>query len=981
MESLVNLISQKAYKQLHKVEYREPNPEKVKYVKEQLAIHNLEIEDTSVDPGLPIPHLSLPLVKWIDKAIEDTYGEYFYYAEELCRLQINEDLLPKQASYLNGWSKYDPVKRIWIECNGLESKAAVIDFECFKRGDLYYPFMLSAIDIEGTVYSWLETNIMKLPDVVSFGKEFKLLLGQNIVAFDSQYIAEFYEDFHDKRTLDTYSIYATTHGMSKQQTKMYRFFEKLPVKPLWVQKTCQGSLKSLAKHLCDIDLDKSVREEVILQKKKKLSSVDYEDDAENGGVGKSFLSFDDIKRRIDDVWLYCLNDSIACLEVFKKLYKIVERFDTKIYLAGQLERSILTITVDKDIKQKIDRIRNHNDFALQEINYEIEKCLKYSLQHSPTLLKFIKGWLLKDYYDRIWKSASFPYKRLEDIPDEVTETQLPAVFEYCGWEEDENDASKNRERKHATIKKIKAVHYQLLQGYKTKIKVNGLDFFLKKIKKPADEKCSIPHISLSGKALPYIIGLRYKGNEVVICKNTWGVWESEDNFVPLKHPKGQGNVGNPLAKDFFPEVKSGNFTANIDLNNFFNKVAETLLWEKFDERFQQLRVVKGKWKINIRPSGTVTRRPTGELAVVLANTKPNRAGSEMKSFFRIREGFVKISADYEGQESEIFTALLDAELGSPGLAPYSVINHCGDSDKGTDIHTFVSKQLSEYASKLLNKPFVIERQAGKAMNFANQFLGGVQRIASMLYISLNGQADMDTCVEVVKYFQKLTRGVKEGKNYYDGLASVAFNRLIEIAKTDGQTCLLTGCKISAPLDARNCEQKFYFGGQEYSSSELTTRANFTIQGGGQGLIDVCLIVIRFFASYFEIPYNFIFFVHDQIEFECPVEYAQDFSYLMQLGHLFSKALMYYKFGCQGMPLNKMYFRSVERDTILRKSPMDPCVTPSQPVPPGKYLVPSLDKAKYPNYAQCGNSATLGIYKTTDCFPTERIANILRDKVF
>lgn len=990
LEPIVRLISQDTYRKLHKTTYLEPKQDAIRYVKEELQKNNLNIEDTSEDPGLPIPNLSLPLSKWIDKAIETNYGEYFYFADLLADLDVEKILIPKTASSIMGWSKYVITPGYseprWIACDGLDSQAAVFDFECFRltKKGLFYPYMVSAISIEGVVYSWLELDSSNLPDLVSFGEQFKLLLGHNSVSFDSQYIAEFYEDFHNRRMLDTFSLYAAVLGMSDNQLELYKMFRKFPVRPLWAQKTCPGSLKDLAKFLCNIDLDKSIREEVILQKKKKVSKVDEEDYAEDGGLGKAFASFNEITRRIDDVWVYCLNDSIACLEVFKKLYKIVKSYGTKIYLAGQLERSIITITTDEKFDEKIERVRRHNDVALQNINARLEQCLVKNLKESPILQKYVKGWILKDYYERVWKSAKFPYKTMQDIPKEALQASLPEPLELCGWEEDENDTSKNKEKKHNTIAKLKAVVYAFSNGYTTKIKVNGFTTWLKKLRKPADDKVSVPYISLAGKATPYIIGLKYKGHPVVISKNTWGCWvngEFAPEFIPLRHPKGEGNVGNPLAKDFFPDAKNGDLTADIDLVQFFEDVSETLLWEKFDKRFRNLHIVNGKWKVNLRPSGTVTRRPTGDLAVLLANTNPLRAGSEMKSFFKIRDGFVRISADYEGQESEIFTALLDAELGCPGLAPYSVINYCGDSDKGTDIHTFVSKCLSDYATKLLGKEFKIKRQAGKSMNFANQFLGGVNRIATMLYIALGGSADMDTCVEVVKYFQILTRGKKEGRKYYGGLASVGFNRLLELAKTEGQTCLLTGCRISAPLDARNCEQKFYYAGRDWSANELTTRANFTIQGGGQGLIDICLITIRYFATKFDIPYNFVFFVHDQIEFETTYEYAQDLRYLMQLGHLFSKALMYYRFGCHGMPINKMYFRSIETDTILRKSPYDPCVTPSQPTPPAKYLVASLEDAKYPEYAQVGNSTTLAVHKTKDCMPTERIVKMLTDKVF
>lgn len=983
---IVSLMSQEAYQKLHKSTYLEPKQKDLKYVHEELEKANLKIVDTSEEIKLPIPNLTFPLVRWINKAIEHNYEEYFWLADTLCGLNVAEMDLPKSASSITGWSKY--VNGKWVQCEGIETEACVMDFECFRRTkkDKFLPFMLSAIDMNGTVYSWMELQADKLPDVVAFGDTFKLILGHNAVSFDSQYIKEFYKDFHHHRIFDTYSLYSAMYGMSERQTKLFNFFDNMPIKPKWVRKTCRGNLKELAKFLCNIDIDKGIKQELILQTKKKLTKEDLEDHSEDGGIGKNFLNFSEITSRIDDVWNYCLNDTIACLEIFKKLYKIAKGYDTKIYLAGQLERSILCITCDEKFHERIERVRKHNDQALQRVNTQIEKCLATKRRNrDPILFEYIRGFLMKDYLERIWKSSKFKYKKIEDIPQEILDhTILPKCLELLGWEEDEADEGAKAEQKAITIKKLKAAAHELNEGYECKCQPGTIDKWLKHLRKAADDKVSIEHISLAGKATPYIIGLKYNGLPVVISKNTWGTYTEGGEFIPLKHPSGEGNVGNPLSKDFYAEAKNKRLTADIDLIKFFEDVSETLLWEKFDKRFRVLHIYNNKWKVNIRPSGTVTRRAVGSLALLLANTKPSRAGSEMKSFFMSRLGMAWLGADYEGQEAEIFCALLDAEMGNPGLLPYSVIVHCGDSDLGTDIHSFVANTLSSYATSLIGTPLKIKRQNGKNMNFANQFLGGVTRISTMLYLALDGVVSMEICTEVVKYFQKFTRGEKQGKKYYGGLASIAFNRLLELAKDEEktQTCLLTGCRISTALDAAWCEEKFKLGDKDYTAGELTTRANFTIQGGGQGLIDICLIVVRYFADKLDIPYNFIYFVHDQVRFETPMEYAQDMMYLMQLGHLFSKAIMYKKFGCQGIPTNKMYFRSIEREIMERKSPFDPCVTPSQPEAPGRYLVTNLvENHPSSELSQFFNSEDLGVYKTADCFPTPRVAKMIAEMVF
>lgn len=70
---------------------------------------------------------------------------------------------------------------------------------------------------------------------------------------------------------------------------------------------------------------------------------------------------------------------------------------------------------------------------------------------------------------------------------------------------------------------------------------------------------------------------------------------------------------------------------------------------------------------------------------------------------------------------------------------------------------------------------------------------------------------------------------------------------------------------------------------------------------------------------------------------------------MQIGHLFSKALMYHKFGAECMPKNKMFFETVEGDRVLRKTPLSPYFTPTQtePIPLG-YIRKAKDCLPHPH---------------------------------
>jgi DNA polymerase gamma 1 len=128
--------------------------------------------------------------------------------------------------------------------------------------------------------------------------------------------------------------------------------------------------------------------------------------------------------------------------------------------------------------------------------------------------------------------------------------------------------------------------------------------------------------------------------------------------------------------------------------------------------------------------------------------------------------------------------------------------------------------------------------------------------------------------------------------------------------------LLTGRKISAPLRSQNCDD------------ELTTRVNYNIQGTGQGIMDIIMTTTRIFATMFEIPYNMAHFIHDELFMETHFMDRKNFCYISQLAHLFSKALLCHKVGLECMPQNDMWFKTIEIDTHLRKSPNDLTITPS-----------------------------------------------------
>lgn len=860
IEPVIKLIPQEIHTQLFGEPYTEPDNARILQIKHDLHRAGLsQLIDQSETINLPIPKLSAPLPEWLDSIINSTYEPYFVPMNQLKKLELTSLNKPKISPFM-GWSRY--VNNKWERCEGISNSAIIFDFETYPDANgVMRPFMMCAIDntdSTGIVYSWLADVMNELPEVVAFGKEVKLFVGHNSVSFDRRYIKEFYDYAHDKRMLDTFSLYAVLLGMSSEQIEKYRWSQHIIPNPFnWTYYTSNGNLKDLSKFLLGVDMDKSIREDLLKPKKVK---------------GKLCITpKETIKAAMSEIWDYCLTDTINTGLIFQIFIKRVLQYETKIYLAGQLERSTLRINVDPQIKSKISKVVQYNNKELKKINQIILAELDKKLEaKDPYVISMLEGYVLKDWYERIYKS-----KKFKDYLDSLLETSdfedvvLPDCLISLGWEYDDDEDSKRSVRKNATLTKLKIVQHYLNQGIVTKIEKKSITDWASKLLKQPNEKIDEDHISVAGKIAPVIIGLKWHGERLYIKGNTWGVTVNE-KFVALPHSKGKKNVGTPLSKDYKTLVTVGRFTADIDLLQFFDTVSDTSLWEKFNKRFSAIYVYKNTWLPEIVPSGTVTGRMSGALAVVMANpdtdgksyqttlpkfdgtvyemTKPGkkstRAGSEMKSWFGVEEGHTKVSADYSGQESEIFAALIDALTRWVGLNIFSCLVHAGNSDLGTDIHTFVATYLSGECGA----PF--PRSLAKNANFANQFLCGKDRLATMIFISLKGAMSEAQCLDIAIKFQEFTRGKMNFGKYYDGIASEGFNRVKELAKKVDQKCLLTGRIISDPLNAKNCQD------------ELTTRVNFSIQGTGQGLVDICSIVVRYMSETFDIPLNYCFMIHD-----------------------------------------------------------------------------------------------------------------------
>lgn len=906
MQPVIKLIPQETHKKLFKKEYKPLLNNKILSVRNDLEHFGINLSDDSEYINLPVPTLKQPLPIWYENKLRYTYSLYLDLAAGITEIShteiVNLPFTPWNTSNTShGWSKYNPDLNTWEPIETPDTEAMVFDFETFLQDNQQHPFMCTGLSIENELYAWMADLNNPLPRLVTFGDKVRLMAGHNAVQFDRRFVKEFYEYNHPVRILDTYSFYNILYGMSSTQIKIYESLKKTEGnKPRWFKPTCRGNLSALASKLLGLTVDKSIREELLDPRKK-----DYR-----------WLP---IVENINELFQYCYRDTTTTQRLFGSLYAKVLEIDSLSYICGQLERSTIRTGVVSDIREKIEDVRLSNRNILKGINKIVINQLNERLKERDKLtLMCIEGWLLKDWYERIYKSSGFKAAKKQPIDN----VKLPDTLLMIGWEYDSDDDSKRAIQKNTTLEKLQRVH-KFLETNKTNIKPKTLEHWKASLFKKANGKIDESFISLAGKVTPILLKMCWKGCRLFIYKNTWA-YVKDGQIKNLPHPKGNANVGSPIQKDFANSVKSkkdkttGEIISpvltcaeGVNLAKLYEDISETQLWEKFDKRFIDAYINDDIWLPAIVPSGTVTGRVAAPLAVVMANTKTNRAGSEMKSWFKVsQKDHIGIHYDCEAQESGIAAYIGNQDEGYPGMDAFSCIVFAGDSSKGTDIHTFVKNFMSA------DSGLSIQRVLAKNWNFANQFMCGIEKLTMMGFITCEGTLSMDTCRELAVAFQTLTRGHQNFGVYEGGIQTAFFNKVKELSKKYDQKCLLTGRKISAPLLAQNCDD------------ELTTRVNFNIQGTGQGIMDIILTSTRIFATMFEIPYNLAHFIHDELFQECHFMDRKNMCYISQLSHLIAKALLCNKVGLECMPQNDMWFKTIEIDTHLRKSPSDLTITPS-----------------------------------------------------
>jgi DNA polymerase gamma 1 len=383
----------------------------------------------------------------------------------------------------------------------------------------------------------------------------------------------------------------------------------------------------------------------------------------------------------------------------------------------------------------------------------------------------------------------------------------------------------------------------------------------------------------------------------------------------LPHPKGQDdNVGGVLSKDFVDHMVVGRLSSDLPEAKRALEIANSIsYWTSVRKRVMERIYITvsnphgqdaSLTLPNILCHGTVTRRTVEPLMATMCSTKSWRMGTELKTRVQAPDGWKIVGADFDAQELNIAGVYSDKwEGGQTGGSPlgYSVLS--GSKEASTDPHSALAKICG------------VDRDTAKIVGFAILYGCGIRGAQNYIRRKYPG-IGVDEARQMAKMLIEKKKGTSQGGLYTGGSDSGAFNMMEEIAmrsRLPQLPCL--GTKISTAMRPSAVGTDFKTG-----------RVNWTIQASGAEILSIILTAVHWLADEYKIPCRFVLSIHDEVWFQTPEKYAEQFAVLFQIAHVYTWALFQSQVGIPELPLSRAFFSSVAIDDRLRKSPNEKTTT-------------------------------------------------------
>jgi DNA polymerase gamma 1 len=126
-----------------------------------------------------------------------------------------------------------------------------------------------------------------------------------------------------------------------------------------------------------------------------------------------------------------------------------------------------------------------------------------------------------------------------------------------------------------------------------------------------------------------------------------------------------------------------------------------------------------------------------------------------------------------------------------------------------------------------------------------------------------------------------------------------------------------------------------------------------IQTLGVDFRDALVTFVNYFAYRLKVPMKLLMTIHDEARYLVADAYVERAAYVLQLAHLYVRALFIEAFQLDGIPQSCAWFSAVDVDHVWRKASVPSwkdgedednaaCITPSQPAitPYGRVIKPT-----------------------------------------
>jgi len=428
------------------------------------------------------------------------------------------------------------------------------------------------------------------------------------------------------------------------------------------------------------------------------------------------------------------------------------------------------------------------------------------------------------------------------------------------------------------------------------------------------------HIGVKSNLSHLLLKLKWEDSPMVHTREMgWCFHNEEGVLTKIPHPKGNGdNVGGVLSKDFVDDMKVGRLNSDLPEAKRALEIANSVsYWTSVRKRvmdriFISAKNPHGEDALVTLPEilchGTVTRRTVESLMVTMCSTKNWRIGTELKSRVQAPDGWKIVGADFDGQEMQIASIYSDKwEGGHVGCSPFGYNVLSGSKEAGTDPHSALAKLAG------------VDRDTAKIAGFAVLYGAGVRAVQTYIRRKYPEKSPTEVKNFAYKILEKKKGRAVKGL-YEGGSDSGCFNFMEEIAmRSRVPTLPCLGTKISTAMRPAAVGDDF-----------KTSRVNWTIQSSGAEILSIFLTSVHWLAEEYKIPCRFVLSIHDEMWFMTPERYAEQFSVLFQIAHMYTWSLFHSAVDIADLPLSRAYFSSVAIDDRLRKSPKEKTVTLSNP---------------------------------------------------